>query len=170
MTEKKGDNKKKVTKKELEERIKKLERDVGEKEELYLRALADYSNLRKRMENEIDGKIQEGKASLVKDLIHVIDNMDHALNHMNEVEGCEDIKKGIMAIYSQMLNVLKKHGVERIDVKRGDEFDPTICEAIGFSKDGKLEENKISAVYQQGYYINGKLLRPAKVLVVKNEN
>ncbi len=158
---------KRVTKKELEEKIKKLENEVKEKNELYLRALADYDNLRKRMENEINGKVKEGKTGLINDLITVVDSMEHGLKHMGEVKGCDEIKEGVEAIFSQMVNLLEKHGVKRLEVKRGDDFDPNHCEAIGFLEDNSLEENKIARVYQQGYMIDGKLLRPAKVLVSK---
>ncbi len=169
MSEKPEKKKKGVTKKELEEKIELLEKKLQEKEKMYLRAMADYDNLRKRMDSDVESRALREKMKIIKDILAVIDSFEHAILHLESIEGCDEVKEGVKSIYDQMLSLLKKNGVEKIEVKEGDKFDPSHSEAVGFKEDNTLEDGSVAKVFQSGFFMGGKLLRPAKVLVVKNE-
>ncbi len=169
MSERSEKRKKGLTKRELEEKVELLEKKLQEKEKMYLRAMADYDNLRKRMNSEVENKVLNEKMKVIEDILIVVDSFEHALSHLESVKGCDEVKKGVKAIYDKMISILKKNGVEKIEIKRGDKFDPAHSEAVGFKEDEAFDEGCVAEVFQSGFLMGGKLLRPAKVLVVKKE-
>ena len=123
------------------------------------RALADYSNLQKRFEEEKKYLIKYANANLLLKLVSVLDSLEEAKKHLQN-EGLDlSIKK-----YKETLHT---EGINEID-SEGKKFDPNFHEAVEVVE-GK-EDGKIVEVLQKGYTLDDKVLRPAKVKVSKNQN
>ncbi len=127
----------------------------------YLRTLADFDNFRKRSEREKNDYFRYALAGFVKDLLPVLDNFDRALEHAEEGD---EFHKGVLLIYKQLFDVLKKHGVRPID-EAGVRFDPNIHEGVVREENPDVPSHTVVAILQKGYYLHDRLLRPAMVKV-----
>lgn len=149
-----------------------------ELENLLKRLQADFDNYRKRMEQEKVHTIQSANAKLLLDILPVVDNFRRAITHRpvprspgGEVEnsseggGQDNWSQGIQAIERQLEDILQKHGLQAIEVTVGDEFNPTLHEAIAHQPSGDHQPNSIIKIVENGYQLSGKVLRPAKVVV-----
>ena len=127
------------------------------------RAKADHVNYKnedgKRLE-DMGRFITEG---LMKDMLPALDSFDLALGHSVGSE----VERGILLIRSQVMDVLKKRGVEEIQVKQGEPFDPNHQESIGEDAVDGLESGTIAEMVQRGYVLRGRVIRPARVKLVK---
>lgn len=122
--------------------------------EKYLRALADYQNLKRISDEKIANSKRDGKISVFKDLLPVLDNFEKAIE-------IGEVTDGIMLIYNGLKSIFNSNNIEVIDPKEGDIFDDSIYEAVAAIPG----ENKNTIVYTQskGYKMNDVILRYAKV-------
>jgi molecular chaperone GrpE len=140
------------------ERVDEEMRDVRDR---YLRTLADFENYRKRADREKADFFKYALAGTIKDLLPVLDNFDRALEHAEEGD---EFHKGVLLIYKQLFDVLQKHGLKPIN-QSGVHFDPNIHEAVVTEEDPSVPAHTVSAILQKGYYLHDRLLRPALVKV-----
>ncbi len=127
---------------------------------------ANFENYRKRMEKRNLDLIRFANEELLHKILPVLDHLDQAMKHIPK--GWEETSwvEGIQQIQKQFLTILESEGVSEIPVKKGDVFDPAMCEAIATEKkEGKKKECTITEVLHRGYVLNGKTLRPARVKV-----
>ena len=127
------------------------------------RAKADFINYKKEEMGHLEEVARYGSEDLIKDLISVMDNFDLALR---TIEKAGPVEKGIYFIRTQIEDILKKRGLEKIDIKEGDEFDPAIAEALAEVASDK-SHGMVVEVIEQGYRLHEKVLRPARVIVSK---
>jgi molecular chaperone GrpE len=127
----------------------------------YVRAIADFDNFRKRTEREKADFFRYAVASVLKDILPVLDNFDRALDHAEEGD---EFHKGVLLIYKQLFEVLQRHGMKPID-EVGVAFDPNIHEAVIREEDPSVPNHTVVAVLQKGYFLHDRLLRPALVKV-----
>lgn len=133
------------------------------------RCQAEFENYKKRQEadkKELGGYLIE---KLLFDLFPVLDNFRAATGHVPETEKDSPWVTGIQYIEKQLEDALKSHGVEVIEVKEGDMFDPTMMEAISSQKqdgsEGESDKQVVEKVLQNGYRIGERVVRAAKVIV-----
>ncbi len=143
----------------------KLQKELDEKNEQFLRLCAEYDNFRKRSQKEKQDIYSSSQADVIKELLPVLDNFDRAAN--NKDANAEDYKKGIDLIFNQFGEVLKKLGVESYG-ERGDEFDPNIHNAVMTVEDDELGENVIASVFSKGYKLGDRIIREAVVQVANS--
>lgn len=136
--------------------------ELAAQKEAYMRLAAEYDNFRKRTAKEKEESFLSAKATVFADLLPVLDNFDRALS--TEEASLEDFKKGVEMTHTQLTDVFKNYGVETFG-EPGDQFDPNIHNAVMHVDDESLEANTIAEVFQKGYKINEKILRPAMVKV-----
>lgn len=135
------------------------------------RCMADFENYKKRQVEERKDMIAFSSLNLISEIIPVVDNFHASTDHIPEEQKENGWVVGIMYIQKQLEKVLKDNGVEEIEIKVGDEFDPNIMEAIknndqeSVSGEQKLEKNKIKKVLMKGYKMGGKVIRAGKVVV-----
>ena len=141
---------KKLTKKDLEQQII----DLADK---WKRALADYANLEKRVQQERQDFIKFSSAGLIDKLLGVLDDLERAEKHLKN--------KGLTMAVNQFKSVLKTEGVEEI-IALGNRFDPNSMDCVEMVKGKK---NIVSEVVLKGYLLNNKILRPVKVKVGKGD-
>ena len=148
---------------ELEILVEELETVRRERDE-YLEALrrlkAEFENARKRHQRERSRILETASERLVMELLPVLDNLDRAL----EAEG--DIREGVRATRDQLADVLGKEGLLPV-ASDGQPFDPIVHEAVMGQPSEEHEEGTILETFQRGYLLNGKPIRPAKVVVAR---
>lgn len=156
-------------KNELEELKQSLDSLQKEKDELFgklQRVSADYANFQKRAPKQIADTICYEKEKIIKSLLPALDNFEHTLQNAHSVEDAEAFIKGIQIIHDQMLDIFKSHGVEQIK-SPGEIFNPAMHEAMMQKIEPEKEDNIVLEEFQKGYTLNGRVIRPSKVIVNK---
>ena len=131
----------------------------------YLRMAADLENTKKRLERIHADRALTAQERLLRDLLPLADNLERALAHASPTEQRSSLYSGIELTLKEFLVTLEKHGVTRIEAL-GEPFDPELHEAIGSASHPSLPPDTVMHVELPGYTFNGRLLRPARVLVV----
>ena len=137
-----------------------LEKELNNTKDQLLRVTAEYANFRKRSEKEKSDSYQFAMANAVKELLGVVDNLERAL--ANEKEDYEGLKKGVELTYNGLIASFEKLGVTAFG-EVGEQFDPNYHNAVMHIDDDSLDTNVITDVFQKGYKINEKVVRPAMV-------
>ncbi|HPV50312.1 MAG TPA: nucleotide exchange factor GrpE [Smithellaceae bacterium] len=152
----------------LKEQLEAKEAKAKENYDLYLRAMAEMDNLRKRTAREKADTIKYGKEEIIKDILPFLDSMDRALEHADTSDARAFID-GIRLMQDQLLCCLQKHGVERIE-SMGEDFDPNLHEALMLLDSADHRDNQIVSEMEKGYLLNGRLIRPSRVCVCKRDD
>lgn len=138
------------------------DREIAELNERHLRTLADFQNFKRRsLENE-QRERAAGIAEVVRNLVPALDQFDLALAASGDAES---LREGMRLIRQELLKVLSKSGVETIDPAIGDEFAPTMHEAVMRQPAEGVAPDAISMVLQPGYRLGEMVIRPAKVAI-----
>jgi molecular chaperone GrpE len=148
---------------DLKEQIEEMSAQRDEYLAGWQRAKADFINYKKEESNRAIEVARYGSEDLIKDLISVMDNFDLALRTLEKVG---PVEKGIYLIRTQIEDILKKRGLEKVDVKEGDVFDPATAEALAEVASEK-PAGAVVEVIEQGYRLHEKVLRPARVIISK---
>ncbi len=159
----------KAKKSELEELRQQIEDLQKEKDELFgklQRVSADYANFQKRAPKQIADTIVYEKEKIIKTLLPALDNFEHTLQNAHSSGNADVLVKGIQIIYDQMLDILKTHGIEQIEAL-DEKFDPALHEAVMQKAEPDRKENVVLEEFQKGYKLNGRVIRPSKVIVNK---
>ena len=150
---------------EEEDETAKLKADVATLQDKYLRSVAEFDNYRKRTTKEKAELILNGGANAIKAILPVLDDMERAIANGEKTEDPQVLREGMELIYQKFQKALEGLGVKQIDTKDAD-FDVDIHEAVamvpGVEDDKK---GKVIDCLQQGYKLNDKVIRHAKVAV-----
>lgn len=152
------DNEEVIEEKEPEQNP--LEKELADTKEQLLRVTAEYANFRKRSEKEKSDSFAFATAKTVSEILGTIDNLERAIS--NELEDYDGLKKGVQMTYDGLMASLEKLGVTAYG-EVGEQFDPNFHNAVMHIEDDSLEANVITDVFQRGYKINDKVVRPAMV-------
>ena len=132
------------------------------KQNLYL--LADFDNYRKQAIKERSDLVKYGNEPVLRDFLGVLDNLERAAATPVTPETLENYKNGVGMIVSQFKKSLERFGVEEVD-PQGQEFDPSIHEALGSDQNPDYPPNTVTQVLKKAFKLRGKVIRPAQVLV-----
>jgi molecular chaperone GrpE len=152
---------------ELEKRIQFLEKENAEYKDKWLRIAAEFDNYRRRTASEKCDWIKNATQKLVLELCDVNDNFERAFQRNGSPEDPLSFRKGMEMIHKQIDSILQKEGVEKI-ITEGVKFDPAFHDAL-VNVPSEQAENTIAAVIQNGYKMNGKVIRAARVAVANGE-
>ena len=131
----------------------------------YLRLMAEFQNYKKRVAKEKSDIHSYANEKIVTELLEVLDNFERALAADNSTD-VEGYTQGMKLIFDQLLGVLTKSGL--VEVKAlGEEFDPSMHNAVMTADSDEYDSNKVCSVLQKGYTLNGKVIRPSMVTVAK---
>ena len=150
-------------KSELDERLDQLEQELMEMENRWKRALADLDNYRKRFAREFSRQCEDERVGIVSDFLSIVDNLERALQ-IKADETAEPFREGVRAIHAQMMVLMARYGVLAVKPE-GQKFDVSAHEVMGERPREDVPEGTIVEVLQTGYTMNGRLLRPARVIV-----
>jgi molecular chaperone GrpE len=134
--------------------------------EQYLRAVADLDNVRKRAQRDIEAANRYGLERFVSELLPVKDSLDLAVQNAGQADEAS-LKAGQEATRQLFERALEKLGVRAIDPEAGERFDPERHEAVMTQEARGAEPHSVLKVVQPGYELNGRLLRPARVIVAR---
>ncbi len=150
-----------MKKKELKAALEKAEAALADQKDQHLRLMAEYQNYRNRTTEEKKKIYGDAKVDCIKSLLTVVDTFERAME-----AACSDeaYKKGMEMTFSQLQKALEQMGVKEI-AEVGVEFDPNLHNAIKQMDNTDFEENKVCAIYQKGYLLGDRLIRPAMVAV-----
>ena len=157
----------------LKEKIGKLEAEISEMKDQYIRKYADFENFRKRILRDKEEAVKFANTSLLGDLVGILDDFERAGASSKDTKDVETILNGIGMIEKQMLSLLeKKWGLKKF-VPLNEAFDPEKHEALMMAESPDVSESTVTEVYQNGYILNDRIIRYAKVKVsmpAKKEN
>lgn len=138
----------------------KLQKELENQKDMYLRLRAEYDNYRKRTSQEKLNIYADATAKAVEELLPLADSLVAAMNAQNT----EADTKGIELVSNQFFSCLDKLNVKAFG-EIGDEFNPEIHNAVSMTENPDLEKNAVAAVFQKGFKIGDKVIRPAMVVV-----
>lgn len=154
-----------------EEEVSAIENDtllqVATLKEELLRQHAEMDNFRKRMSREQADRLKYHHMELIRELLPAIDSLERALTHSQQQEDASNsIIEGIEMVHRMMQESLNKFGVSRIE-PHGEPFDPNCHQAVGMVQTDEVPENHVLDVFQVGYYLHDRVVRPAMVRVAE---
>jgi molecular chaperone GrpE len=129
----------------------------------YLRVVAEMENLRKRTARDVENARKFGNERFAEEILSVVDSLEMGLE-AGANASVESLLEGKIATLKLLLGAMEKFGVEAIDPE-GEPFDPQFHEAMTMQPSGSAEPGSVMTVIQKGYQLNGRLLRPARVVV-----
>jgi molecular chaperone GrpE len=144
--------------------VEELRRQLDDKQDRLLRALAEADNIRRRAQRDRDDFVKYANESLLRDLLPVLDNLDRALESARSTAGAGSVVTGVELIQRELLRVLERAGVTRYSAA-GQAFDPTRHEAIARVVSTEAAPDTVVTETAPGYLLHGRVLRPALVAV-----
>ena len=149
-----------------DDKVKKLEAELKEWKNSYTRKLAEFQNFTKRKENEVAEMRKYASEGIIVKLLDNIDNLERAVDASKESQNFDSLIEGVNMILNNLKNLLTEEGVEEIEAA-GKEYDPYEHKAMITENKEELDDNVVVQVFQKGYKMKGKVVRPAMVTVNK---
>lgn len=150
-----------------EEKIAKLELEVQEWKNSYTRKLAEFQNFTKRKETEVSEMKKYASEGIIIKLLDNIDNLERAENASAETKNFDALVEGVNMILRNLKYMLSEEGVEEVEAGEGVQFNPYEHQAMMTEEKDGLDNDVIVQVFQKGYKLKGKVIRPAMVTVNK---
>jgi molecular chaperone GrpE len=145
--------------------VNSLMTEIAELKEQALRAYAELQNVRRRAEQDVEKARKFALEKFVSELLPVADNLERAIASGNtEDQAQKAVLEGVQLTYKSLMDTLKKFQVEVIDPE-GEPFDPKLHQSVSMVPSPDVEENTVINVFQKGYTLSGRLVRPAMVVV-----
>lgn len=152
---------------ELEEQLKnQIEEAANKEQDILLRSRAEIENLRRRTEQDVEKAHKFALEKFSKDILNTIDNLERALATPanKEDESVKALFDGVELTLKELVSTVGRFGVEAVGIV-GEAFNPDLHQAISMQPAEGFETNQISVVLQKGYTLNGRVIRPAMVMV-----
>lgn len=157
-----------MTKQELLKKLRDTEEEAQRNYDLYMRTYAEMENVKKRGIKEREELGKYANESLIKEILPVIDSLQKAISHAQDDKNPSGLVEGLELILGGLITTLEKAGLKEIEAE-GKAFDPTFHEAISQQRDDKVAPGLVVAEFQKGYLLNGRLIRPAMVVVSQGD-
>jgi molecular chaperone GrpE len=141
-----------------------LQEELRREHAMYLRALADFDNYRRRVERERSTAARSGKRDIILGLLDVLDGFDRALSHIGDAPS--SVADGVQALQRKLLGLLEAQGVTPFQ-SVGEAFNPERHDAIGSVQSNDVEPGAVAEEVQRGYRWGEDVLRPARVRVAQ---
>lgn len=151
---------------------KALESAVAASKDALIRAYAEMENMRKRFVKEKEDCIKFSSSKFAKDMLTVVDNFERALSNFDSKEISDQVRvfyDGIVITHKDLVSALAKNGISKIEAKKSDNFDHNFHQIMREVEDDTVEGGQIVDIYQTGYMIHDRLLRPTLVSVAKKK-
>ncbi len=141
-----------------------LKLELARLEDERLRMLAEMDNFKKRLAREKEEQVRFASEAVLADLLPSLDNFELALSYGKDNEACREMHQGLEMTHKLLLDALAAHGLERVG-QVGEAFNPEVHEAMTQEKRDDMPPGHVSQLFQPGYRLRERLLRPAKVVV-----
>jgi molecular chaperone GrpE len=147
--------------------LARLEEEVAAARDAALRATADAQNVKRRAEQDVEKARKFALEQFARELLPVVDNLERALEATaGQDAAVKPFAEGVELTLKSFLDALKKFNITPVD-PQGEPFDPNLHQAMSMVENSAVEPNSVIAVMQKGYTLNGRLLRPAMVMISK---
>jgi molecular chaperone GrpE len=156
-----------ILKKEYDELLDKA-KEADALNDKFLRAHAEFENARRRIEKDKSEFMKYANEGFILDFLPILDSLEMSEKHIKEAKDFKAVQEGVDMIHGQIQKFVKDIGVERVKAL-GEKFDPHFHEAVETEEAPDKEDGLITAELKPGYRLNGKLLRPAMVKIVKRK-
>jgi molecular chaperone GrpE len=143
-----------------------LQRERDEYKDLLLRKSAEFDNYRKRVERERQAVGDAAAASMIEEILPLVDDLDRALNAEAGSDASDAYRRGVELIHRQLGDILRKRGVRAIEAL-GADFDPHYHQAVAHEHVEGRRDGEVTEEFRRGYMLGDRLLRPAMVKVAK---
>jgi molecular chaperone GrpE len=151
----------------LDSDIARLQEELEQAKDMALRAQADAQNVKRRAEQDVEKARKYALERFCSELLPVVDNLERALEAASgDDEAMKPIAEGVELTLKSFLGALEKFQIKPVD-PAGEPFDPEFHQAMSMVENPDAEPNTVLAVMQKGYTLNGRLVRPAMVMVSK---
>lgn len=145
--------------------IEKLEYQLSEAKDKYLRLYSDFENYKKRINRERIDLIKSAGQDIMASILPMLDDMERAIKAMGEAKDIQAVKEGVQLVYQKMKSITESKGLKAMDAV-GKEFDADLHDAIAnVPVSDEKQKGKIIEEIEKGYYLNDKVIRHAKVVV-----
>jgi molecular chaperone GrpE len=144
--------------------IEKLKEELRREHDMYLRALADFENYRKRVDRDRVSAARSGKREIILSVLNVLDDFDRALQHIDDAP--PSVATGLQAVQRKLLALLESQGITPLH-SVGEAFDPALHDAVGTVKSDEVESGAVAEELQRGYRWGDDVIRPARVRVAQ---
>ena len=152
---------------ELEKALAKAEKTVDDQKDSVVRAKAEVENMRRRAAQDVEKAHKFALEKFASSLLPVIDNLERAIQFADkENEAVKSVVEGVELTHQSFISTVEKFDMEVVDPE-GEAFNPDRHQAMSMVENAELKPNTVTAVMQKGYVLNGRLLRPAMVMVSK---
>lgn len=159
---------KKMTKGQLLKRVKGVQETADKNFDLYVRSQAEIDNLKKRFQRDKAELCKFSNESLIKNLLSVGDNLEKAIAHSENDNSLDALREGVELTLKGLMDTLEREGLESVKAL-GEPFDPNFHEAVSEMQDNSAKPGTVIQELQKGYILNHRLIRPAMVIVSKND-
>ena len=136
-------------------------------EDQKLRLCAEMENIRRRSQKDVENAHKFGLEKFTQSLLPVLDSMEKAIEASKQSDNLKAVSEGVALTMKMLVDAMGKFGINQIHPE-GEEFDPNKHEAMAMQPNAKMKDNQVMSVFQTGYELNNRVVRPARVLVVKN--
>ena len=156
-----------ATGEDLAAQVQALEEQLAAAKDQSLRVAADVQNIRRRAEQDVEKAHKFALEKFAGDLLPIIDSLERGLEMSNaEDEALRPMREGMQLTLKMFADTLKRYGAEAVD-PHGEPFNAEHHQAMAMQESADVEPNSVLKVFQKGYQLNGRLLRPAMVVVSK---
>ena len=153
-----------LEKSETNEKISQLETEVSELKDKLLRKAAEFENYKRRTENDQINLLNYAAESFIQRLLPVVDDFERSLQHVDDAQEVDAIKKGLKLIYDKLMKVLDEQGIKKME-SVGQPFNVDYHEALLQRPDDSVEPHTVLEEVEKGYIYKDKVIRHAKVIV-----
>lgn len=151
----------------IQQELESLNEALAEAKDQTVRAQAELQNVRRRAEQDVEKAHKFGQEKLVSDLLPVIDNLERAVDAIDSNdESMKSVLEGIELTLKSFADTLTRHSIEAVNPE-GEPFNPELHQAMSMIESPDAEPNTVINVFQKGYTLHGRLVRPAMVVVSK---
>jgi len=151
----------------LSEQIEVLKTAATDNLDRAVRAQAELDNVRKRTNRDIENAHKYALEKFINELLPVLDSLELGINASENMEDPSSLREGMEITMNMLCSSLEKSGVKPVEPQKGDKFNPNQHEAVTMQEVEDIESGAVTTTLQKGYELNGRLLRPAKVIVAK---
>lgn len=149
-----------------DEQVAAAQEETAQIKEQMIREQAETQNIRKRLQKDVENARKYALEKFAEDLLPIIDNLERAIASAGEGEEVKPVLEGLELTLKSFVDTLAKYNVEQVD-PHGEPFDPQLHQAMTMVPNPDIEPNSVMDVVQKGYTLNGRLVRPAMVVVSK---
>lgn len=145
-------------------RLDESEKEAAKNRDLYMRAVADLDTYRRKVQREKDELAKFAQAPLIEELLPSLDHLEMAIAAAKSANEAPALTSGVEMVCAQVKKVFESFGVKEVEAE-GKDFDPKFEDCVAHEPSDKIPENSVIKVMRRGYILNGRLIRPASVVV-----